>query len=87
MSRYYAVKRPTNVCLIGDNCFDEELSINKLKNLQVDDSEIHATIKQIYLGEQVTHHPYSKMQQHLFVSNGALYVRHYSNMLAVIPDS
>ena len=92
-SRYYA-KQKAVINLIGrkrkagPDVTPEEtnhVSLEHLKDMQAKDTTIQGVIRAISKGSAIQEHLYSRMQQHLCVRQGELYVWHYDKLLAVIP--
>ena len=76
MSRYYAPKTKAAVHIVSSSDGKEPIDIDNLQEVQQDNDDIQETIRAIAEGKDILRAPYSRMKQHLFVSHGALYVRH-----------
>ena len=85
-SQYYAPTYERVQPLFNQNS-DNQLSLDNLQDIQKDDDKIQQTILQVSKGESVSDPFYAKMQSHLFISKGALYVRHFDRLLAIIPEN
>ena len=84
MSRYYAPKTKAAVHIVSSYDGKKPIDINNLQEVQQENEDIQETIKAIAEGKDILRAPYNRMKQHLFVSQGAFYVRHNHNMRAII---